>query len=193
MSLRVKDTIKGNNFEGTINNYSIEKSVPANAIFTDTNTWRGIQDNLTSTSVEDSLSANQGKTLKALVDGKANSSHGTHISDSGWKNLSLASGLSVPADGVSRYRKINNIVYVQINLQGLSHGGSSSSAVNKTIGTLPSAYRPSAYLPIDGTAGATISNPCRFESNTDGTIRFRSATNKITGEYTVHLSYSFMI
>lgn len=38
MSLSVKDSIKGSNFEGTINNYSIEKSVPSNAIFTDTNT-----------------------------------------------------------------------------------------------------------------------------------------------------------
>ena len=39
-----------------------------------TNTWRGIQDNLTSTSTSDSLSANQGKVLKGLVDSKANSS-----------------------------------------------------------------------------------------------------------------------
>lgn len=37
---------------------------------TDTNTWRGIQDNLTSDSTTDSLSAAQGKALKALVDGK---------------------------------------------------------------------------------------------------------------------------
>ena len=39
-----------------------------------TNTWRGIQDNLTSTSTSESLSANQGRILKGLVDGKANSS-----------------------------------------------------------------------------------------------------------------------
>ena len=42
-----------------------------------TNTWRGIQDNLTSTATDQSLSANQGKVLKGLVDGKAASSH-TH-------------------------------------------------------------------------------------------------------------------
>lgn len=35
-----------------------------------TNTWRGIQDNLTSTSTTDSLSAKQGKELKTLVDDK---------------------------------------------------------------------------------------------------------------------------
>lgn len=51
---------------------------------TDTDTWRGIQNNLTSDSTTDSLSAAQGKVLKALVDGKAASGH-THKSviDSG--------------------------------------------------------------------------------------------------------------
>lgn len=55
--------------------YTLGKSVPSNAVFTDTNTWRGIVNNLTSTSTTDSLSAAQGKALKALVDGKAASSH----------------------------------------------------------------------------------------------------------------------
>jgi len=45
------------------------------------NTWRGIQDNLTSTSTTDSLSANQGKVLKGLVDGKAPSSHSHTIAN----------------------------------------------------------------------------------------------------------------
>ena len=57
--------------------HTLGKSVPADAKFTDTNTWRGIQDNLTSTATDQSLSANQGKVLKGLVDGKANASH-TH-------------------------------------------------------------------------------------------------------------------
>ena len=50
-----------------------------------TNTWRGIQDNLTSSSTSDSLSANQGRILKSLVDGKANSIH-THS----WSQISGA-------------------------------------------------------------------------------------------------------
>ena len=45
--------------------------------YTDTNTWRGIQNNLTSDSTSDSLSAAQGKALKGLVDGKAPKDH-TH-------------------------------------------------------------------------------------------------------------------
>ena len=44
---------------------------------TDTNTWRGIQNNLTSDSTTDSLSAAQGKMLKSLVDTKSASGH-TH-------------------------------------------------------------------------------------------------------------------
>ena len=57
--------------------YTLGKSVPADAKFTDTDTWRGVQDNLTSTATNQSLSANQGKVLKGLLDGKAASSH-TH-------------------------------------------------------------------------------------------------------------------
>ena len=57
--------------------YTLAKSVPADAKFTDTDTWRGIQNNLTSDSTTDSLSAAQGKVLKGLVDGKAASGH-TH-------------------------------------------------------------------------------------------------------------------
>ena len=57
--------------------YTLGKSVPADAKFTDTDTWRGVQDNLTSTATNQSLSANQAKVLKGLLDGKAASSH-TH-------------------------------------------------------------------------------------------------------------------
>lgn len=63
----------------TVNGHTVNSNVPSNAKFTDTNTWRPIQDNLTSTSTSESLSANQGRVLKGLVDGKANSSH-THNS-----------------------------------------------------------------------------------------------------------------
>lgn len=58
----------------TVNGHTVNSDVPANAKFTDTNTWRGIQDNLTSTSTTDSLSANQGKVLKGLVDSKVTES-----------------------------------------------------------------------------------------------------------------------
>lgn len=47
--------------------YTLGKSVPSNAVFTDTDTWRGIQNNLTSTSTTDSLSAYQGKLLNDKI------------------------------------------------------------------------------------------------------------------------------
>lgn len=68
----------------THSNYltSITKAMVTNALgytppTSDTNTWRGIQNNLTSDSTSDSLSAAQGKVLKGLIDGKADSTH-TH-------------------------------------------------------------------------------------------------------------------
>ena len=60
-----------------------------------TNTWRGIQDNLTSTSTSESLSANQGRVLKGLVDGKANSSH-THS----WSQISEVPTATTTQSGI---------------------------------------------------------------------------------------------
>lgn len=68
---------KMNGTWGAWTNVTVSKAVPSNAVFTDTNTWRGVQDNLTSTATDQSLSANQGKVLKGLIDGKAASNH-TH-------------------------------------------------------------------------------------------------------------------
>lgn len=42
---------------------------------TDTNTWRPVVDNLTSNSATSSLSANQGRVLAGLINGKSNSDH----------------------------------------------------------------------------------------------------------------------
>lgn len=50
-------------------------------------TWRGIQDNLISSSTTESLSAAQGKILKELVDGKAPSSHTHNKSEVGLGNV----------------------------------------------------------------------------------------------------------
>lgn len=66
--------------------YSLNKTVPSDAKFTDTNTWRGIQNNLTSTSTTDSLSAAQGKWLN---DNKSSTTH-SH----GLNSVSLAMTVS---------------------------------------------------------------------------------------------------
>ncbi len=79
--------------------YTLNKTVPADAKFTDTDTWRGIQNNLTSDSTDQSLSAAQGKALKTLVDGKAPSSH-THT-----KSQITDFPTSMPASDVSAWAK----------------------------------------------------------------------------------------
>lgn len=67
----------------TVSNWGFKK--------TDTNTWRGIQDNLTSTSTSDSLTANQGRVLKGLVDGKASTNVSLVFSNIAVKSSSFVS------------------------------------------------------------------------------------------------------
>ena len=59
--------------------YTLGKSVPSNAVFTDTNTWRGVQNNLTSTATDQSLSAYQGKVLNDKIAGKSDVSHSHYL------------------------------------------------------------------------------------------------------------------
>lgn len=92
----------------------------------DTNTWRGIQNNLTSDSTTDSLSAAQGKALKALVDGKAASGH-TH----NYAGSSSAGGAATSAN------KVN--AALTINLNGTSQGawdGSSAKSISITAASV---------------------------------------------------------
>lgn len=71
--------------------YTLSKSVPPDAKFTDS--WRNIQDNLTSDSAVDSLSAKQGKALKGFIDKKADqiTTHAFTIPSDGWKTDSTLS------------------------------------------------------------------------------------------------------
>lgn len=90
------------------------------------NTWRGIQDNLTSGSITDSLSANQGKVLKGLIDGKAASGH-TH----NYAGSSSAGGAATSAN------KVN--AALTINLNGTSQGawdGSSAKSISITAASV---------------------------------------------------------
>lgn len=57
-----------------------------NGVVTINSTWRPVVDNLTSNSTTSSLSANQGRVLKSLIDGKSNSDHnhdGRYVKRSG--------------------------------------------------------------------------------------------------------------
>lgn len=74
-SVKTGYTTSGKNYKVTTDsNGNLYVNVPWN-----NDTWRPVVDNLTTTDATKSLSANQGKVLKDLVDGKSDSSH-THTS-----------------------------------------------------------------------------------------------------------------
>lgn len=70
-----------------------------------TNTWRGIQNNLTSDSTEDSLSAAQGKILKELVDKKPD-------------EMKLYP-ITIPANGWSSDSQTSYPYYIDISIDGI--------------------------------------------------------------------------
>ncbi len=125
--------------------YTLGKSVPADAKFTDTNTWRGVQNNLTSTATDQSLSAAQGKVLKDLVDGKAASSH-TH---------GVIKSLSVSGTTIT-YTKDDNttgtITTQDTNTTyGTFKGATTSEAGSTGLVIAPVAGNANRYLRSDGT------------------------------------------
>lgn len=144
--------------------YTLGKSVPASAVFTDTNTWRGVQNNLTSDATDQSLSAAQGKVLKGLVDGKAPAGH-THTWDSitnkpstfapSAHNHSVIKSLSVSGttltwtkdDGTtgSLTTQDTNTTY------GTFKGATTSAAGSTGLVIAPVAGNANRYLRSDGT------------------------------------------
>lgn len=92
----------------------------------DTNTWRPVVNNLTSSAADQSLAANQGKVLKGLIDGKAASGH-TH----NYAGSSSAGGAATSAN------KVN--AALTINLNGTSQGawdGSSAKSISITAASV---------------------------------------------------------
>lgn len=144
--------------------YSLSKSVPSNAVFTDTNTWRGIQNNLSSDSTTDSLSAAQGKRLKELVDEKTdihNLNYGIKFSSSsmdsnGSQNTlypaKYENGAYSKTTGVSTYANRNNTIHIgtSANMFGdicLAGGITSLGVYNVTTTTnIPVSVTSQGYL-----------------------------------------------
>lgn len=87
---------------------------------TDTNTWRPVVDNLTSNSTTSSLSANQGRVLKALIDGKSDSGHnhdGRYVRYYAVTTLdcnNLAVGLTAARVSATNAAHTNHSVYLYI-------------------------------------------------------------------------------
>lgn len=144
--------------------YTLGKSVPSNAVFTDTNTWRGIQNNLSSDSTSDSLSAAQGKRLKNLIDEKTdihNLNYGIKFSSSsmdsnGSQNTlypaKYENGAYSKSTGVSTYANRNNTIHIgtSANMFGdiyLAGGITSLGVYNVTTTTnIPVSVTSQGYL-----------------------------------------------
>lgn len=92
-----------------------------NGVVTINSTWRPVVDNLTSDSTTSSLSAKQGKVLKALIDGKSNSDHnhdGRYVRYYAVTALdcnNLAVGLTVARISATNAAHINNSAYLYIS------------------------------------------------------------------------------
>ena len=114
---------------------------------TDTNTWRGIQNNLTSDSTTDSLSAAQGKVLKDLVDGKASSSH-TH---SAYVNQNAFSNIVVGSTTVSADSATDSLTLVGSNVTLTPDATKDKVTIGITKSNVTSAlgYTPNTPTEVD--------------------------------------------
>lgn len=166
-------------------------------------TWRGIQNNLTSTSTTDSLAAAQGKILKGLVDGKLSLSGGTLTGRLTIKGDAGSSPLVVRgiagSDGQGDIRELylqygaNNPIYLgntaaySISSDGSLYSGTAANAkaVPWTgISGKPSVYPPAdhshAYLPLSGgtmTGSIFISDTNSIYQNQRSTSNYTVAIN----------------
>ena len=112
---------------------------------TPANTWRGIQDNLTSTAADQSLSANQGKVLKGLVDGKAPASH-THKYASGFSVSGTTVTVTYGDNTTSTFTtQDTNTTYPDLK------GATASAAGVHGLVPAPAAGAQTKYLRGDGT------------------------------------------
>lgn len=92
-----------------------------NGVVTINSTWRPVVDNLTSDSTTSSLSAKQGKVLKALIDGKSNSDHnhdGRYVRYYAVTTLdcnNLAAGLTAAGIAATNAAHTNHSAYLYIS------------------------------------------------------------------------------
>ena len=127
--------------------YTLGKSVPADAKFTDTNTWRGIQNNLTSTATDQSLAAAQGKVL--------NEKKMSAVSANGYY------GMARPDNNTSDWIRTttNGLLPVQSGGRGSGHSGLGTSSWRFSASYVDDAY----------TNKTTIADKVRLEYDSTNT------------------------
>ena len=107
--------------------------------------------------------------------------------DSEWTNLEdyFATGIS-DKNTVSRFRKLDKIVYLDLYVQGISEAGT-------VIATLPEGYRPSRTIYFVGVYGASAANFARFSISAEGVITMQNMTaSSYNSTYLFNLNCSFI-
>lgn len=173
--------------------------------YTDTNTWRGIQNNLTSDSTSDSLSAAQGKVLKGLVDGKAPNGHTHTKSQVGLGNVdntadanksvkyatsagtsNSCTGNAATATGIKDYGDTNKTIKIGYagaglttsnltHIAGYASNGTQIKDVSKDV--LKSWIGLGNYLSL---SGGTMSGQITFSDHSHGKI-YSGPTDNVNG------------
>lgn len=168
--------------------YTLNKTVPADAKFTDTNTWRGIQNNLTSNSTDQSLSAAQGKALKTLVDGKAAVGH-THnsVKDAGNNSSNTTFAYSKSGMNYEDYSwlagwngyELRAINKNQFATAGHNHDSRyyTESEIDSKLDGKSNVGHTHDYLP---TAGGTMNGTIAFSDSSHGKI-YSGPTDNVNG------------
>ena len=185
--------------------YTIAKSVPADAKFTDNNTWDAL-----STSKAGYVAKAPNDTGKFLrgdatwaavtksnvglgnVENKSSATIRGEISSSnvttalGFTPLNASAGLGkttfTPTAGSSYsnyggcyYEKYGRVVHVHVGLSGLTKDA------NVSVFTLPTGYRPSSTIFTYGTNGTSYDKFCYGSISTSGEIKVRSNNNTYAG------------
>ena len=170
--------------------YSLNATVPPNAKFTDTNTWRGIQDNLTSDSTTESLSAAQGKVLKGLVDTAANS--GDFSSDTIEGLLKKVQGLS-PRMGSANITNDSRIAAIWWNFIYCPHRNGIGGD-NPDYGTLllfPMTAETSSFICRCGRSGS-VNSIRRIYTSSDYTVTWDNISGKPSSYPPSEHSHSYL-
>lgn len=106
--------------------------------------------------------------------------------DSGWVNVTPASGWSVAGGGMIKVRRHNGAVYLLLALQ--KTGGALAAGADSILGTLTSDYRPDSLVPVLGYLDG--GNLARLQVSTDGTVIVTNYNVSITsgGFLTAHVA-----
>lgn len=96
--------------------------------------------------------------------------------DTGWKTLTLASGVTAYSNAQTpKYRKIGNVVYLYGAVKGIT-------TLSKVIGTLPDGYRPVKSMSYTQNTSMQDSHPhfIRIQIQVNGDIDIQASTNDIS-------------